>query len=36
MLNLIPTPKFVEINETKTLNVKSIMIKRNRYQPKCD
>ena len=26
MLNLIPTPKFVEINETKTLNVKSIMI----------
>ena len=26
MLNLIPTPKFAEINETKTLNVKSILI----------
>ena len=26
MLNLIPTPKFAEINETKTLNVKSIVI----------
>ena len=26
MLNLIPTPKFAEISETKTLNVKSIVI----------
>ena len=26
MLNLIPTPNFAEINETKTLNVKSIVI----------
>ena len=26
MLNLIPTPKFAEINEIKTLNVKSIVI----------
>lgn len=26
MLNLIPMPKFAEINETKTLNVKSIVI----------
>ena len=24
MLNLIPTPKFAEINEAKTLNVKSM------------
>ena len=26
MLNLIPTPNFAEINEAKTLNVKSIVI----------
>ena len=26
MLNLIPTPKFAEISETKTLNVQSIVI----------
>lgn len=26
MLNLIPTPNFAEINETKTLNVQSIVI----------
>lgn len=26
MLNLIPTPRFAEISETKTLNVKSIVI----------
>ena len=26
MLNLIPTPQFAEINETKTLNVQSIVI----------
>ena len=26
MLNLIPTPKFAEINEAKTLNVKSMAI----------
>ena len=26
MLNLIPTPNFAEISETKTLNVKSIVI----------
>ena len=26
MLNLIPTPKFAEICETKTLNVQSIVI----------
>lgn len=26
MLKLIPTPKFAEINETKTLNIKSIVI----------
>lgn len=26
MLKLIPTPNFAEINETKTLNVKSIVI----------
>ena len=26
MINLIPTQKFVEINETKKLNVKSIVI----------
>lgn len=26
MLNLIPTPKFAEISEAKTLNVKSMAI----------